>query len=270
MTPDTAALQQAQALLRNARCIAVLTGAGMSAESGIPTFRDAMTGLWSRFDPIELATAQAFLRDPPLVWGWYEWRRMKVLRAQPNAGHLALAAMAEQVPSLTIVTQNVDDLHERARDQIAGARSTPTLASPQNHAIHHLHGSLHTPRCFDCGQPAQFALTQPDEPEGGRRIGPPSCAACGGMIRPGVVWFGESLPDAAWQQAESAFAECDLALVIGTSGLVYPAAGLPALTQRRGRPVIVINPDTSGHDGLATVHVRGTAAAVLPTLIQRR
>lgn len=165
-------------LLRSAQHIVVFTGAGVSAESGISTFRDDLTGLWSRFDAAELATPDAFRRDPDLVWGWYEWRRMNVLRASPNAGHVAIAAMEHHVPKLTLITQNVDDLHERA-----GSGS-----------VIHLHGSLFAPRCFACARPARFPDEFPDEPEGGRRVAPPKCSHCGGRIRPGVVWFGETLP----------------------------------------------------------------------------
>jgi NAD-dependent deacetylase len=161
--------------LRGARHVAVLTGAGVSAESGIPTFRDALTGLWERFDAEQLATPAAFRRDPDLVWGWYEWRRMKVLRAQPNPAHIAIAVMQCRVPRLTLITQNVDDLHERSG-------STDVI---------HLHGSLHALRCFTCARPHRLVEGVPEEPEGGRRLPPLRCAHCGEAIRPGVVWFGE-------------------------------------------------------------------------------
>ena len=150
----------------------------VSAESGIPTFRDALTGLWERFDATDLATPDAFLKDEELVWGWYEWRRMKVLRAQPNPAHLAIAALAQHVPTLTVVTQNVDDLHERAGSV----------------GVLHLHGSLHSPRCADCGQAHILPPGIPGEPDGGRRLRPPPCRHCGGAVRPGVVWFDEDLP----------------------------------------------------------------------------
>jgi NAD-dependent deacetylase len=164
--------------LLTAQHLVVFSGAGVSAESGIPTFRDALTGLWENFDVEDLATPKAFKQDPTLVWGWYEWRRMKVLRAQPNPAHLAIAALAGLVPRLTVVTQNVDDLHERAG----------------NLDVLHLHGRLHKPFCFACKRPYEFSPGIPDEPEGGRHIEPPRCK-CGGRIRPGVVWFGESLQD---------------------------------------------------------------------------
>ena len=148
-----------RALLRDARRIATLSGAGISAESGIPTFRDAMTGLWERFDAEQLATPEAFERDPALGGGWYEWRRRQVARAQPNPAHRALARLEVARPGSLVVTQNVDDLHERA-----GGRR-----------VVHLHGSLFTPRCFDCERPYALAAGIPDEPEGGRRLAPPAC-----------------------------------------------------------------------------------------------
>lgn len=241
------------ALLRKASHVAVLTGAGISAESGIPTFRDALTGLWSRFDAEDLATPEAFQRDPALVWGWYEWRRMKVLQAEPNPAHRALARLAEQLPQLTLITQNVDDLHERA-----GSRD-----------VLHLHGSLHQPRCFDCGVTWTCPPGVPHEPEGGRHVEPPLCAACSGRIRPGVVWFGENLPLDILNAAEQAVRDCDLLLAVGTSGLVYPAANLPVMARRHGKAVVIVNPNPSGQDGVATHLLRGPAGTVLPGLLAK-
>ena len=247
-------LATAASLLGQAQRIALLTGAGISAESGIPTFRDSLTGLWQRFDAVDLATPEAFQRDQALVWGWYEWRRMQVMRAQPNPGHRALAELARRVPACTVMTQNVDDLHERA-----GSRE-----------VIHLHGSLHTPRCFACARAYLFAEGMiPDEPEGGRRLAPPSCPHCGGNIRPGVVWFGETLPEAAWCQAEAAVDACDVLLAIGTSGLVYPAAGLPENARQLGKPVIVIGPNPTGIDEVASHLLRGQAGEILPGLMKR-
>ena len=240
-------------LLHQAERVVVLTGAGISAESGIPTFRDSLTGLWERFDAEDLATPQAYRRDKGLVWGWYEWRRMKVLLSEPNPGHFAIARLAEAVPGLTLITQNVDDLHERA-----GSRD-----------VLHVHGSLHAPRCFACSRPYPFPAGIPDEPEGGRRINPPVCALCGGSIRPGVVWFGEGLPGDIWKAAERAVRACDILLSIGTSGLVYPAAGLPELAQNLGKVVIVVNPSATEQDRSATYCLRGPAGVVLPPLLAR-
>lgn len=212
--------------LRNAQHVVAFTGSGASAESGIPTFRDALTGLWERFDPAQLATSEAFRADPSLCWGWYEWRRLKVLQAQPNGAHLAIAELARHVPKLTVVTQNVDELHERA-----GSRD-----------VIHLHGSLHSPRCIDCGLAYTLPLTSEALPECGSRIEPPRCTACDGYVRPGVVWFGEMLPEDAWSAGLAAAQECDIFLSIGTSGVVYPAAELPLRALGRGATVVHINP----------------------------
>lgn len=213
-------------LLRNAQHVVVFTGAGASAESGVPTFRDALTGLWERFDPAQLATPQAFRADPSLCWGWYEWRRQKVGQAQPNDAHLAIAELARYVPRLTVVTQNVDDLHERAGSQ----------------GVIHLHGSLNSPRCIDCGHSYQLPERVEALPEEGCRVEPPRCSACNGHVRPGVVWFGEMLPEDAWSAGLAAAEECDVFLSIGTSGIVYPAAELPLRALGHGATVAHINP----------------------------
>lgn len=212
--------------LREAQHVVVFTGAGASAESGIPTFRDALTGLWERFDPAQLATSDAFRADPSLCWGWYEWRRLKVLQAQPNRAHLAIAEMARLMPKLTVVTQNVDDLHERAGSQ----------------DVIHLHGSLHSPRCIKCGKAYTLPLTPEALPEDGSRIDPPRCTACHGYVRPGVVWFGEMLPEDAWSAGLAAADDCDIFLSVGTSGIVYPAAELPLRALGHGATVVHINP----------------------------
>jgi NAD-dependent deacetylase len=230
--------------------VAVFTGAGISAESGVPTFRDALTGLWERFDAQSLATPQAFHEDPDLVWGWYEWRRHRVGIARPNAGHDAVAAIETHAPHTTVITQNVDDLHERA-----GSAGTV-----------HLHGSLFAPRCVVCEKPA--ALPEPTgEPDGGRRLPPPACVSCGGLVRPGVVWFGEALPEAALETACRAAAGCDVLLTIGTSGLVYPAAEIPRLAARSGAAVIQVNPRPTPLDRIAAVNLHGPAARSLPDLV---
>jgi NAD-dependent deacetylase len=227
--------------------ICVLTGAGMSAESGIPTFRDALTGLWSRFDPAQLASEAGFVADPARVWDWYAERRDGVRQAQPNAGHHALAAFARAHPqALTLVTQNVDDLHQRAG---------------QADAIR-LHGSiLHDrwlrpcPRGRDC-------------PTAGAQAGrPPRCGECGNLVRPGVVWFGEPLPSDAFEQAERAAACCEVMLVVGTSGAVWPAAGLAGVARGAGAWVAIVNPFDSELDDQAHAVLRGTAAQLLPRLL---
>ncbi|GAA1480328.1 NAD-dependent protein deacylase [Gordonia sinesedis] len=242
--------QEAIDALRAAQWVTVFTGAGMSADSGIPTFRDVDTGLWERYDPAELATPEAWRSDPALVWAWYLWRAHMVRAAQPNAGHLALADLAAD-RALMVVTQNVDDLHERA--------GTPVVA--------HLHGSLFEPRCANCGHPYTGTDADPDRATGAMRVEPPTCPVCLSPIRPGVVWFGEALDGETWQRAESAFAGADLVLVVGTSGIVYPAAGLPERAAARGVPVIEINPEPSGLTRVATHSVRASAAVGLPALV---
>lgn len=239
-------------ILRRARHVLVFTGAGVSAESGIPTFRDTLTGLWERYDPADLATPEAFQRDPALVWGWYEWRRMKVMQARPNAAHYAIAALAVLVPRLSLVTQNVDDLHERAGSQV----------------LAHLHGRLNEPLCFDCGFPSSHPPGIPLEPEGGRRLEPPRCHTCGGPIRPGVVWFGEPLPSEDWGRAMDATREADLVLSVGTSSLVYPAAEIPELSARWGATVVQVNPVATALDRVARYSLHGPAGLVLPALVK--
>ena len=228
MNPNaTIAIPQALSVaLQNAKHVVVFTGAGVSAESGIATFRDALTGLWERFNAEDLATPDAFRKDEELVWGWYEWRRMRVLKAQPNPAHFAIAALAQHVPKLTVITQNVDDLHERAGSV----------------GVLHLHGSLHCPRCAVCGQAHILPPGIPDEPDGGRRLCPPRCHHCAGSVRPGEVWFDEDLPAGALDRAFVAARECDVLFAIGTSGLVQPAAGIPSLAKRAGAKVVQVNP----------------------------
>jgi NAD-dependent deacetylase len=238
--------------LLRAKHIVVFTGAGMSAESGIPTFRDAQTGLWEKYDPHTLASPSGFLADKALVWGWYEWRRAQVLRATPNAGHLAIAELASYVDRLTVVTQNVDDLHERA-----GSRG-----------IIHLHGSLHQPRCFDCGEPYTFPAGIPDEPVDGWRLEPPICNRCNGAIRPGVVWFGESLSSEDWDKAGQAAMQCDLFFAIGTSSLVRPASQLPERAALHSAKVVQINPTETPLDSKAHYNFRGNAGQILPAMLQ--
>ena len=229
----------------HARSIAVLTGAGISAESGVPTFRDATTGLWAKFDPMRLASEEGFRADPSLVWRWYAWRRGLVADAHPNAGHLALAAAQTHFDSFELITQNVDGLHSRAG-------SAPI----------ELHGNLMRTVCLArCGFVEDDLLLLPSGE-------PPRCPACGDWLRPGVVWFGEMLDPATLQRAQAAAVRCDVMLVIGTSGLVYPAAGLPSEASRNGAKVIVVNPQVSELDEMATVVVRGTAAVELPKLFE--
>jgi len=231
--------------LERASRVCVLTGAGMSAESGIPTFRDAMSGLWSRFDPAALASEEGFRADPGQVWDWYAERRNGVLEARPNAGHHALAAFASRRPGvLTLVTQNVDDLHQRAGN-------TDTIR---------LHGDILASRWLDRCSRACGTERAVD----GR---PPRCADCGNLLRPGVVWFGESLPPGAMDAAEQAAQACELMLVVGTSGAVWPAAGLAHAARQAGARVLILNPHPSEIDDVAHAVLRGTAAGLLPALL---
>ena len=242
MNPDS--LSAAREYLAHARRVAVLTGAGISAESGIPTFRDATSGLWAKFDPMQLASEDGFRADPPLVWRWYAWRRGLIANTKPNAGHRALASAQSRFESFKLITQNVDGLHARAG-------SAPI----------ELHGSIVRTVCLArCG----FEEIDPTRLPPGE---PPRCPQCNDWLRPDVVWFGEMLDAATLQQGQTAAASCDVMLVIGTSGLVYPAAGLPAEAARCGAKVIIVNPNASDLDELAAVVVRGTAAVELPELL---
>jgi NAD-dependent deacetylase len=237
-------IAQAAEALRKARHVCVLTGAGISAESGIPTFRDALTGLWSKFSPQELAPPEAFARDPETVWSWYEWRRELVRQAQPNAGHLALAELARRVPGLTLVTQNVDGLHQRAGSQ----------------GVLEYHGNILRDRCTV----EQIVAERSED----TRTGLPRCAACGGLLRPDVVWFGEAIPAGPMTLAAAAAEDCDVFLSVGTSSLVYPAAGLAEVALRRRATVVEINPnetDLSPHSHLV---LRGPSGQILPALLQ--
>ncbi|MCK9510655.1 MAG: NAD-dependent deacylase [Pigmentiphaga sp.] len=238
--------------LRHARRVVVFTGAGVSQESGIATFRGDEDSLWSRYDPKALATPEAFERTPDLVWGWYEWRRGHILRARPNAAHHAIARLQRSPVEVCVVTQNVDDLHERA-----GAR----------HVLH-LHGRLEQARCHHCGQRHQHPEQPlPSAEPSQALLPPPRCARCKGPIRPGVVWFGEALPDADWQAAQAAVENCDVLFSVGTSSLVYPAAALPQLARRCGALVIQVNPDATPLDALAHASVRGKAGPQMSHLI---
>ena len=236
--------------LRKAERVVVFTGAGASAESGIPTFRDGQSGLWERFDVSELATSWAYRRDPSLVWGWYEWRRAAVQRAEPNAGHRAISEMAEHIRHLTLITQNVDDLHERA-------------GSP---SVIHLHGELAKPYCERCHRAYAHPDGIPNLPDRGSRIEPPACASCGGRVRPGVVWFGENLPELEWYAARDAAMQCDLFLSVGTSSVVQPAASLVDLARAAGAATVEVNPNATETE--TTYALRGLAGEVLPALVR--
>jgi len=245
VTDSIQALRQA---LSEASTIVALTGAGISAESGIPTFR-GQGGLWRNFSPEKLATPEAFARDPRLVWEWYDWRRSLIHRAVPNPGHRALAelerraAAEERGGDFTLVTQNVDGLHDRAGSQ----------------NVVKLHGDIWEVRCMDCGAAGRNEQV-PVDPL------PPNCN-CGGLLRPGVVWFGEALPELAWQRAYQASARARLFLVIGTSATVYPAAGLAQVARDGGAQLAIINPVVTPLDELADWVLRGPSGEILPRLL---
>ncbi|GIV58547.1 MAG: NAD-dependent deacylase [Bacteroidetes bacterium] len=231
--------------LARARRVAVLTGAGISAESGIATFRDA-GGLWERFRPEELANVRAFLRNPELVQGWYAYRRRIVEQAAPNAGHRALAELETLIADFTLITQNVDGLHQRA-----GSRN-----------VLELHGNLMRTYCIDCGRSASA-----DELAALAEGAPARCVACGGLLRPDVVWFGEMLPVEAYEGAEAAARRAEVFLSVGTSAVVYPAAGLPLLAREHGAYVAEVNPEASAIAGALDEVVAGRAGEVLPRLV---
>lgn len=220
----------------------------MSAESGVATFRDEDTGLWSRFNPMALASVDGWHEDPYTAWGWYLWRIAAVRGAEPNAGHRALASWASHA-EVTVVTQNIDDLHERAG-------STD---------VNHLHGSLMEFRCADCHRPYADPIDVPDEPV--EQAQPHACPHCGGLIRPSIVWFGEALPPGAMESAAQSVTSSDLVLVVGTSGIVRPAALLPFFAIEAGVPVIEINPEESAVSKSVAYSWRATAATALPLLV---
>ena len=227
--------------LRDARHVCVLTGAGVSAESGVPTFREAQDGLWAKHRPEDLATPEAFLADPVLIWRWYRWRRDLVAAVDPNPGHLAIAQLAELVPRLTLVTQNVDNLHQRA-----GSRN-----------VIEFHGNIFDDRCF-----ADGSLQQGDD---GTAV--PVCPDCGGNLRPGVVWFGEAIPEHALNESCAAASDCDVFLSVGTSSMVYPAAGLADLARQNGAVVAEINPNPTPNAANFDFAIAGNSGLILPELV---
>lgn len=235
------------AQLRSARKVAVLTGAGISAESGVPTFRDALTGLWEKYDPTELATPEAFERNPKLVWDWYQFRRELCAQAEPNAGHKALVELEKWFPYFTLTTQNVDGLHEQAGSS----------------RILRLHGSLNRYKCSRSGKawPGDLPPASSDQP--------PRHPETGHFLRPDVVWFGESLPADVLEASIAAATQADVYFTIGTSALVYPAASLPEIALQAGAIVVEINPTTTPFSSQATFTLQGKAGEVLPAIWQQ-
>lgn len=251
-----AEVKRAAKLLAAQSRICILTGAGISAESGIPTFRDKQTGLWENYGVEDLATPEAFMRDPELVWSWYQWRRQIVADKAPNPAHHALAQWQYHAQTsdqqVTLITQNVDDLHEQAGSTLT-----------------HLHGHLWRNRCGQCEIPYQDQLRASYDGQDTVSFEDEliTCPHCNGYIRPDIVWFGETLPAQAWETAEKAAAKCDVFISIGTSSLVYPAAGLSQLAKQNGAQLIEINPDPTPNT-IVDITLAEKAGIILPLLIE--
>ena len=246
-------IEQAVDVLQKAKKVVFFTGAGISADSGIPTYGEKLSGIWAGYDPRGLETAKAFRENSALVWGWYLWRRLRVAQAEPNAAHLAVARMADSQRQVSVITQNIDDLHERA-----GSLD-----------VVHLHGSLVMPKCFACHRSAVAPPDQSAVPDNGALIEPPRCLRCNGKMRPAVVWYGEHLPPQAWKAAVLLVKDCDLLISVGTSGIVMPAAGLPDLALASGASVIHVNKADVSMGGQKEFMLVGAAAEVLPMLLER-
>lgn len=244
MKTGSAAIDLAVDWLKNSRSLFVLTGAGVSKESGIPTFRDALEGLWANYNPEELATPQGFKKNPSLVWQWYDSRRQKVKDVEPNAGHYALAELEKLVPDFFLCTQNVDGLHIRAGST----------------GVVEIHGSLSSFKCFDNEHDAHDVPFDMNEP--------PRCH-CGSLIRPAVVWFNEPMPEKLLENSFAAARRADVALVIGTSGLVQPAASLPFIAKQSGAKVIEVNPNRTELTDSADLFLAGPSGVVLPELVEK-
>ncbi len=240
-------------VLRQAERVAALTGAGVSQESGLRTFRDAQTGLWQQYKPEDLASPEAFTRDPKLVWDWYAMRREKVREVQPNAGHYALAEMGHRVPHFTLITQNVDGLHRKAEQTLKVSKTFRV------YPILELHGNIQRVRCSECGMVADAWEENGDVPR---------CAGCGGMLRPDVVWFGESLPRSELEAAVEAARGCQVFLSVGTSGIVQPAAALPFAAKNKGAVVVEVNLEPTPLTEKADFFLQGKSGEVLPELVR--
>jgi NAD-dependent deacetylase len=243
MVPATIPSELIDRLTRAAR-VTVLTGAGVSAESGVQTFRDK-DGLWQQLSPQELASIDGFLRNPKRVWEWYQHRRRILHAVEPNPGHFALTELQRLLPKLTIITQNVDRLHQRAGSA----------------AVVELHGNLEENFCAQCRAPYPYDIDVNESEL-------PCCEECGGLIRPAVVWFGEMLPAEAIEEAERASSTCDVFLSIGTSAEVYPAAALPLLAKREGAFLVEINPEPTSQTPAADCVLRGPSGYVLPLIVE--
>ncbi|NNM05756.1 MAG: NAD-dependent deacylase [Gemmatimonadetes bacterium] len=254
---DTEGFQEARDLLASADVVSVLSGAGVSAESGVPTFRGE-EGLWKSYQPEELATPQAFRRDPRLVWEWYDWRRGKIRACKPNPGHEALARFALGSRTVRIVTQNVDGLHEEAARKASGGND-PSPGLPLE-----LHGSIFRVKCTSC----TYKVPHRDPISADSLETLPKCPVCGSLLRPDVVWFGESLDAEILSEAFRVAQGSQVCLVVGTSALVHPAASVPLATRDSGGRIIEVNPTETPLSPLARVSLRGASGEVLPPLLE--
>lgn len=239
-------IEAAARALARARNVVVFTGAGVSRESGIATFRDPEEGIWRKYDPMQMATLEGYVRDPEFVWAWYEHRFGKAADAEPNPGHYAIAALEGLVPSLTVVTQNIDGMHQRAGSS----------------DVIELHGSMHR---FACLYRKHGDFTLGDFADQDER--PPRCPECGELVRPDVVWFGEALPEDEFDRGQRLSATCDVMLVVGTSGIVFPAAALPLQAAHAGAVVIDVNPEPGPLTSRATIYLKGRGGDILPRLV---
>ncbi|MBN1563151.1 MAG: NAD-dependent deacylase [Anaerolineae bacterium] len=251
MSPLIPLIERAAAALRDSQRLVVFTGAGVSKESGIPTFRDALEGLWAKYDPQQLATPEAFRQNPKLVWDWYTFRRGLLAGAEPNPGHYALAQFEDRLPQVVVITQNIDGFH-----QLVGSSD-----------VIELHGNLARNKCFaNCqGEPT---LVNVDKLAWDKESGPPKCPYCNtAYVRPDVVWYHEMLPEAALKRAIQLSTVADVMLVVGTSGIVYPANQLPVFAKRNGATVIDVNPDVSQISGFADIFIPGPSGEILPQIL---
>jgi NAD-dependent deacetylase len=239
-------LEQAITILSNSRKVVVSTGAGVSRESGIPTFRETQKGLWANFDPEELATLEGFLKNPAMVWNWYQDRIKQIKEVKPNPGHYAIAEMQDIFEEFYLITQNIDNLHQKA-----GSKN-----------VCELHGNILQ---FKCLEENTIVENWPDTDQV-----PPRCGNCNGMIRPNVVWFGEALPEKELSFAFHIAANCDVMIVAGTSGLVQPAASLPLIAKRSSNASIIeVNPQKSAITPVADVFLQSTSGNILPELLEK-
>ncbi|UCG91569.1 MAG: NAD-dependent deacylase [candidate division WOR-3 bacterium] len=239
-------IQKAIDILKSSKSVFVLTGAGISAESGVPTFRDA-DGLWKNYSATDLATPEAFARNPALVWEWYHWRQSIILKAAPNPAHYALVELEKKFSTFLLLTQNVDNLHRRAGSQ----------------NVLELHGNIFRARCLSCGNVQEHTIDPDNEVNN-----LPTCS-CSGLLRPDVVWFGEPIPQDVWQQSLTFLNQTDVALISGTSGIVWPAAAIPELAKKGGIKTIEVNLESTPISPIVDISLQGKAGEILPQIVQK-